>query len=72
MESHVLLSQTKIPIFLSTFYKELFTLSGTTLKTSANYHPQSGGQSEVVNRTLEQYLCSFVTDQPKQWYRILH
>ena len=31
------------PIFLSNFWQELFKLSGT-------YHPQTDGQSEVVNR----------------------
>ena len=60
------------PIFLSRFWRELFKLSGTTLRMSTTYHPQSDGQTEVVNRTLQQYLRAFVHNKPKQWERYLH
>ena len=29
--------------------------------------PQSDGQTEVVNRSLEQYLKAFAMDKPRQW-----
>ena len=59
------------PIFISSFWRELFKMSGTTLRMSTAYHPQMDGQTEVMNRSLEQYLRSFVHHQPATWFRFL-
>ncbi|GJU42159.1 ty3-gypsy retrotransposon protein [Tanacetum coccineum] len=54
-------------IFVSTFWKQLFKASGTQLNLSTTYHPQTDGQTEVVNRGLEQYLRAMVLDRPQKW-----
>jgi hypothetical protein len=38
--------------FTSTFWRELFRLQRTTLKMSTSYHPQTNGQTEMVNKSI--------------------
>ncbi|XP_068644724.1 uncharacterized protein [Aristolochia californica] len=54
-------------IFTSNFWTDLFKLHGTKLAFSSAYHPQTGGQTEVVNHTLEMYLRCFEGDTPHSW-----
>lgn len=58
-------------VFTSIFWKQLFTLSGTSLAMSTAYHPQSDGQSEAVNKCVEMYLRCITFQQPKQWHKAL-
>ncbi|CAJ2661882.1 unnamed protein product [Trifolium pratense] len=44
------------PIFMSHFWMELFKLQGTNLKMSSAYHPETDGQTEVVEKVEIEYL----------------
>ena len=53
------------------FGRKFFELMGTKLRMSSAYHPQTEGQTEVLNRCLEQYLGAFVADKPSSWASFL-
>ena len=52
------------PLFISHFWQEPFCVSGTLMQMSSAYHPQSDGQTEVLNCVIEQYLHAFVHCRP--------
>ncbi|XP_075096210.1 uncharacterized protein LOC142174331 [Nicotiana tabacum] len=54
-------------IFLSKFWQDLFDVQGVQLHYSTAYHPQSDGQTEVVNKCLEGYLRCMCNDRSKEW-----
>jgi hypothetical protein len=59
------------PRFTSKFWKQLWTLLGTELKMSTSHHPQTDGQTERSNRTLEDILRHYVSKQQDDWDRHL-
>jgi hypothetical protein len=54
-------------IFTSSFWKELFKLAGVELHMSSSYHPQSDGQTERLNQSMETFLRCFVNACPSKW-----
>ena len=55
------------PKFVSEFWQHLWKLLGTKLMMSTAYHPQTDGQTERMNRVLEEYLRSFANHKHDDW-----
>ena len=53
--------------FTSNFWKELIRLCGTTLNMSTAFHPQTDGQTERTNRTLEELLRHYINPCQDDW-----
>ena len=53
--------------FTSRFWKSLLRNLGTTLAMSTAYHPQTDGQTERTNRTLEDMLRAYVGYDQSDW-----
>ena len=58
--------------FLSHFWHCLWCLANTTLNFSSAYHPQTDGQTEVVNLSLGYLLRSLVSNHLKSWDQRLY
>jgi hypothetical protein len=58
------------PIFTGRVWQELFRLSGTQLRLSSTFRPQTDGQSEV-NHIITMYLRCLAGDRPRTWLRWL-
>ena len=54
-------------IFLSKFWKTLFSLLGVKIAPSTAYHPQTDGQTEIVNRKIEEMIRAFVNYKKNNW-----
>lgn len=59
------------PRFTSTFWKSLFELTGTRLAMSTANHPQTDGQTERANRTIEEMLRAYVHYSLTDWDQFL-
>uniref|UniRef100_A0A8H7KFJ6 RNA-directed DNA polymerase n=1 Tax=Bionectria ochroleuca TaxID=29856 RepID=A0A8H7KFJ6_BIOOC len=57
--------------FASKFWQSLMAQMGTKHKLSTAYHPQSNGQTERLNQTLEQYLQAYINYEQDNWVQLL-
>jgi hypothetical protein len=58
-------------LFVSSFWKALHRLTGTKLKMSTAYHPETDGASERTNKTVNQCLRFFVERNQRGWVKAL-
>lgn len=54
------------------FWQELFRLCGTLSTPSTSYHPQTDGQSEIVNKGVEGYLRNYIFGYQNACIKWLH
>jgi transposase InsO family protein len=59
------------PQFASKFWHRLFELLRVDIRLSSAFHPETDGQTERTNQTLEQYLCCTVNYQQDDWLDLL-
>jgi hypothetical protein len=53
--------------FTSEFWRAFATRAGMMLKMSSAYHPETDGQTERANKTLEQILRAYVSPRQDDW-----
>lgn len=55
------------PVFTGHVWRHLFKLAGVQLRMSTVFHPQTDGQSEIMNKTIAMYLRCITGDRPRAW-----
>ena len=55
------------PQFASDFWRQLCSRLGISPRLSTAFHPETDGQTERANQTMEQYLRAFVSHQQDDW-----
>jgi hypothetical protein len=53
------------PVFTGNVWRDLFRCAGVKLRMSTAFHPQTDGQSEVVNKVIAMYLRCVTGDRPR-------
>ncbi|MCO5611512.1 hypothetical protein L7F22_065765 [Adiantum nelumboides] len=59
------------PRMTGLFWRTLWQNLHSTLRFSSSYHPQTDGQSEIVNSAVLDLLKCCVSDNPAQWEHYL-
>jgi hypothetical protein len=58
-------------LFTSKFWTTLMALLGTKRRMSTAFHPQTDGQTERINQTMEAYLRCYVNYKQNNWVELL-
>ena len=58
-------------LFTSKFWLSLYYFLGVKRRLSTAFHPQTDGQTERQNSTMEAYLRAFVNFEQNDWARLL-
>ena len=53
--------------FTSNFWREISRVMGTILAMSSGFHPQTDGQTERANRSIEEMMRAYVGRWPNDW-----
>src|SRR5204862_7314389 len=61
----------RVSIFTSQFWKSLSALMNMKQRLSTAFHPQTDGQTERMNQTLEQYLRIYCNYEQDNWVNLL-
>jgi len=59
------------PQFISSFWKEFCRIIGVKIKLSTAYHKETDGQTEIMNRYIDQRLRPFVNFYQDNWSELL-
>ncbi|MBW0540980.1 hypothetical protein O181_080695 [Austropuccinia psidii MF-1] len=59
-------------LFVSSFWTNLCQQLKILGDLSTAFHPETDGQTERVNQTLEQYLWMYVSYHQDDWHNLLH
>ena len=59
------------PQFISEFWNEFCQILGIKLKLSTAFHPQTDGQTEIMNQYIDQRLCPFINYYQDNWSELL-
>lgn len=57
--------------FTGHFWRTLWKKMDTQLSVVSAYHPQTNGQTEVVNRSLGNLIRSLIRENSRMWDRVL-
>lgn len=55
------------PVFMGKFWKSLFSTLKTKISPSSAYHPQTDGQTEIMNRKIEEMIRCFANYDKSNW-----